>query len=469
MSVLLKKAVLPATIFACLIGLLCAGGTASASATPLVGIKPAVASSAQTDVSLKSANKKAAAPVTSKSSPFVLAKKVGLSGPEFAEFLAALDNAKPVAAKRGQSLGDMLQKAGVDKDTTQDLLSATTKAYNPRNLRAGQQVKLLMTPQIGGQAGKNRADLMGVLIPVNLERDLMVVRKPDDQFKVMDLKRPIDRNLRLATITIRDNLYQDGAAANVPSSILSELVKTLSYDVDFQRDIHDGDRFDLLYEEQVNDEGAVVRNGGLQYVSYTIDGETKRVYRYNDGERAEFYLENGDALRRSLMRTPIDGARLTSGFGMRLHPVMNYSRMHRGVDFAAPIGTPIYAAGDGTIAFAGRFSGYGNYVKIKHDGDHATAYGHMNNFAGNIRVGARVRQGQVIGYVGRTGMATGPHLHYEVMVNGDQVNPLNVKFAGSNRLTSGQLAQFKAKQQELRQTLAQLQKQPGQRLALAQP
>jgi murein DD-endopeptidase MepM/ murein hydrolase activator NlpD len=295
----------------------------------------------------------------------------------------------------------------------------------------------------------------------------MVVRQPDDHFQVLDLKRPVSRNLRLATITINDSLYEDGAEAKVPANILTELVKTLSYDIDFQRDIHGGDRFDLLYEEQVNDEGRLVRNGGLQYVSYTIDGETKRIYRFNDGDRAEFYLENGEALRRSLMRTPIDGARLSSGFGMRFHPVLGYSRMHRGVDFAAPVGTPIYAAGDGTVAFAGRFSGYGNYVKIKHDSAYQTAYGHMNAFANNIRVGAKVRQGQVIGYVGRTGIATGPHLHYEIYVKNEQVNPLSVKAVGNAKLSGNKLTLFRGQQKDLARTLAELKKLPGQRLALA--
>jgi len=430
-----------------------------AQANSLSGLESAVSKGQQIPVATNPAD---VIPGLNKS-PFTLAQQIGLSGSQFAEFLTALDSAKPLTAKRGENLADMLQRVGVDRATARDLVSSVSKNYDVRNLRAGQQVHLLMTPS----AGPNKGNFMGLLIPASLERNVMVVRQPDDHFQVLDLKRPVSRNLRLATITINDSLYEDGAEAKVPANILTELVKTLSYDIDFQRDIHGGDRFDLLYEEQVNDEGRLVRNGGLQYVSYTIDGETKRIYRFNDGDRAEFYLENGEALRRSLMRTPIDGARLSSGFGMRFHPVLGYSRMHRGVDFAAPVGTPIYAAGDGTVAFAGRFSGYGNYVKIKHDSAYQTAYGHMNAFANNIRVGAKVRQGQVIGYVGRTGIATGPHLHYEIYVNSDQVNPLSVKAVGNAKLSGNKLTLFRGQQKDLARTLAELKKLPGQRLALA--
>jgi murein DD-endopeptidase MepM/ murein hydrolase activator NlpD len=183
-----------------------------------------------------------------------------------------------------------------------------------------------------------------------------------------------------------------------------------------------------------------------------IQGDTaKEIYRFEpeDGS-ADFYNAKGESVRKELLRTPLDVIRITSTFGMRKHPILGYSRMHKGVDFAATTGTPIFAAGDGTVAILGTQSGYGNYIRIKHSAQYATAYGHMSRFASGLRPGSKVRQGDVIGYVGSTGMATGPHLHYEVLVDGTQINPMSVKLAG-RKLDGKELRRFEALKAEVKQ------------------
>jgi murein DD-endopeptidase MepM/ murein hydrolase activator NlpD len=221
------------------------------------------------------------------------------------------------------------------------------------------------------------------------------------------------------------------------------MIRAFSYDVDFQREIHPGDTFSALYERVHDEFGNATGVGRLLYGEMVLSGVRLRLYRFTtpDGETG-FFNAVGENIRKPLLRTPIDGARLTSNFGMRFHPILGYSRMHRGVDFGAPIGTPVYAAGDGVVTRAGRASGYGNYIEIDHNQEYATAYGHLSEFARGLHEGARVRQGDVIGYVGMTGMATGPHLHYEVHDYGVQIDPLSVRMPALTQLAGSQLKAF---------------------------
>ena len=199
----------------------------------------------------------------------------------------------------------------------------------------------------------------------------------------------------------------------------------------------------MFFERLHDDLGRPVKEGNLLYANLTLSGTALRLYRYEDADGIiDYYNEHGHSVRKALLRTPVDGARLSSGFGMRRHPILGYSRMHQGIDFAAPSGTPIKAAGDGVIEVAGRDGGYGNYVRIRHNSEHKTAYGHLSRFASGIRPGVRVRQGQTIGYVGSTGQSTGPHLHYEVMVNNAQVNPMSLRLPTGKVLAGLDLAVF---------------------------
>jgi murein DD-endopeptidase MepM/ murein hydrolase activator NlpD len=239
------------------------------------------------------------------------------------------------------------------------------------------------------------------------------------------------------------SLYQAAVDAGVSDQALAEMIRVLSYDVDFQRDIQKDDAFEILYERFSTADGRPVRDGRILFTALTNAGKRLTAYAFEteDGT-VDYFDENGEGVRKPLMRTPIDGARLSSSFGMRRHPILGYSKMHTGVDFAAPTGTPIYAAGDGVVRFAGRKGGYGKYVQIRHTGEFSTAYAHMSRIL--VRNGQRVRQGDVIGRVGSTGRSTGPHLHYEIIRNGQKVNPMGVRFQPAVKLAGAELERFQS-------------------------
>jgi murein DD-endopeptidase MepM/ murein hydrolase activator NlpD len=222
------------------------------------------------------------------------------------------------------------------------------------------------------------------------------------------------------------------------------MIRSFSYDVDFQRDLQPGDRFEVLYERLDDERGKAVGAGEIAYAAMTLSGRTVGLYRYlpAGAANAEFFTERGENARKTLLRTPVDGARLSSGFGMRLHPILGYTKLHRGVDFAAPPGSPIVAASDGIVESAGPSGAYGNLVVLRHAGIVATAYAHMSRVARAMKPGERVRQGEVIGYVGATGGATGPHLHYEVRINGEPVNPVSIQTQAGQPLPAGDVALF---------------------------
>jgi murein DD-endopeptidase MepM/ murein hydrolase activator NlpD len=244
---------------------------------------------------------------------------------------------------------------------------------------------------------------------------------------------------------IENSLFVDAQAQGLPDSVILELIKLYSFGVDFQRELQPGNTFEVLYEQYITDDGSVVPGkGNIVYARLGLDGRVMPLYRYEDkaGE-VEYFDTTGASAKKPLMKTPIDGARISSGFGMRFHPILGYTKMHKGIDFAAPRGTPIYAAGDGVIEKAGKFSSYGNYCRIRHRAGLETAYAHMQGFHAGIRPGSRVKQGQVIGYVGTTGRSTGPHLHYEILIGGKQVNPAGVKLAGGRALGGKDLKAFR--------------------------
>jgi murein DD-endopeptidase MepM/ murein hydrolase activator NlpD len=224
------------------------------------------------------------------------------------------------------------------------------------------------------------------------------------------------------------------------------MITLLSWDLDLQREVQPGDRFEAVIERGVNDEGEPAGAAVLLFVGFESAERTVAAYRFApvpDG-RADFYDREGRAVRKWLLRTPVDGARLSSAFGPRRHPVLGYTRMHKGVDFAAPAGTPVIAAGDGTVVFAGRNRGYGNYVRLRHDDEHGTAYAHLSRIAPGIKPGRKVRQGELIGRVGSTGLSTGPHLHYEVLRGDEPIDPMTVKASFGSELRGGELRRFLA-------------------------
>jgi murein DD-endopeptidase MepM/ murein hydrolase activator NlpD len=309
--------------------------------------------------------------------------------------------------------------------------------------------------------------LIGLIIISNSVASLIVDTDELEQARKKDAKS-IERTVAYlpqqttlkAEGAIYGSFYQSAMNAGVGSRILNKAIKALSYDIDFQRDIKRGDKFVILYDA-VAKGSKVLESYEPKYIKLTL--RKREVEIFIDGD--EYFYRDGSSAKKSLLRTPIDGARITSGFGMRFHPILGYSKMHKGTDFGAPTGTPIYAAGNGTVEKAGYNGAYGNYVRIKHNATYSTAYAHASRIAPGIKAGKTVKQGQVIAYVGSTGRSTGPHLHYEVLQKGAQINPASIKIDFGNKLTGKALANFKAKQAKI---LAELEKAPTRKDYAAQ-
>ncbi len=252
------------------------------------------------------------------------------------------------------------------------------------------------------------------------------------------------RNLFRAEGKVGESLFQTGLKHGVPESIMTEMTSMLGYLVDFQRDLKPEHAFVVIYEQYLNADGSKGRVGRLVYAGIQLKGRRYGVWSFKlkDG-RIDYFNSKGRSIRTALLRTPMDGAKISSGFGLRKHPILGYTRMHRGVDFAAPKGTEIYASGDGVVEKAGRVKGLGIHVRIQHDEGYSTVYGHLSSLAAGLKKGDKVKQGDVIGKVGSTGLSTGPHLHYEVWLNEEAIDPASVKFETRLALAGDQLAAFR--------------------------
>ncbi len=348
--------------------------------------------------------------------------------------------AERLVVQRGDTLLQILLRSGIDRAEAHEVVGTFSTLYDPRRLRVGQAMAVEFERASNTLAAPRLAALS---LNLDFANDLRVERDANGDFAARRVDRELVRTIHAAHAVIDDTLYQTARRQSVPDEALVNLANIFSWDVDFQRDVHPGDSFELVYERTEDPDGEV-RGGDVLFANLKLRGRHLHAYRYEhpDG-RTGYYDTDGRSLRKWLMRTPIDGARLSSGFGPRRHPILGYTRMHRGVDFAAPTGTPIYAAGDGNLAEAGRNGTYGNYIEIRHNGEFSTAYAHLSRFADGIKKGGRVRQGQVIGYVGSTGRSTGPHLHYEVLQNGQQINPMAIKPRTAARLVGADLERFR--------------------------
>ena len=277
--------------------------------------------------------------------------------------------------------------------------------------------------------------------------------------------RPKTRTARNAPPSIRASITP-ALAQHLPTDIILKLLRVHSYDVDFKRKVSPGDSFDVFFDgpEDPSDRNGI---GEVLYTAMTVDGTTRSFYRFRTPDGlVDYYDQQGNSAKKFLMRNPVRGGRYTSGFGVRRHPLLNITRMHTGVDWAAPAGTPILAGADGTIEQVGRQGGYGNYIRIRHANGFSTAYGHLSRYADGLAPGAQVKQGQVIGYVGSTGFSTGPHCHYEILVNNKFVNPMTIQVPRGLQLTGKQLASFQRERNRI-DTLRQMDPVTTNRVAQA--
>ena len=270
-----------------------------------------------------------------------------------------------------------------------------------------------------------------------------------DKFKEEIISIKLDKKIVYNENIILQSLYKAATDENIPANTIIEFARIYGFQVDFQRDIRKQDKFQIMYEIFLNEKNEIVETGEILFANLKLSGQDNSLYYFDKDGSEGHYDKNGKSVKKALMKTPINGARLSSPFGMRKHPIDGFNKMHRGTDFAAPMGTPIMASGDGVVKKAGWCGGGGNCVKIKHNSTYQTIYAHMSKFARGIKTGVRVKQGQTIGYVGSTGKSTGPHLHYEVLVNGKKVNSQKLKLPSGKILKGKERKNFETKKIKL--------------------
>jgi len=346
--------------------------------------------------------------------------------------------AREVRVANGETLASLIIRAGASPAEASAATASIGAAYDPRRLRPGQPVSLFFSRRAG------QSQLTGIAFRSEPGASVTANRMTGGGFAARELLMPLTFEMARIAAPIERSLYASALQHGATDREVAALADVFSYDVDFQRDVRPGDMFELVFERFYDDEGNTVRTGELLFVGLESSRGSRAFYLFlaPGDSRPDWYDAEGRSARRFLMKTPINGARLSSGFGMRRHPILGYSRMHRGTDFAAPTGTEILAAGDGTVVRAGPYGSYGNYVRVRHANGYETAYAHLSRFARGLRPGMRVRQGQVIGYVGTTGRSTGPHLHYEVLRRGQQINPMTLRLANGRNLEGRQLELF---------------------------
>ncbi len=346
--------------------------------------------------------------------------------------------AKEIVVKRGDTLLDLLVREGLARDEAHSLVGALTPVFDPRRLQLDQALTMIYEAP-----GDDSLEFKSLNIKLSPEHEVRVDRYGDNAFTANEIVNEFETRTLQAEFEINSSLYVAADQNGVPFDMLLPIINVYAYDVDFQRDISAGDHFEIMYETKVDAAGEIVCGGTTSYAALTTQGRRLTLYHYLDSNGAvDYFDEKGRSLKKNLMITPVDGARISSRYGKRRHPILGYSRMHRGLDFAAPPGTPIKAAGDGVVELASYGRSFGNNVRLRHANNYKTRYAHMKRFARGIRSGVRVKQGQIIGYVGSTGMSTGPHLHYEVYHQGSSINPSRIKSKPGRILKGSELARF---------------------------
>lgn len=344
---------------------------------------------------------------------------------------------KEIIVRKQNIFLSVLRHHGLTHTDAKRIQKALSPYYKDNYLRRGQRFYIKMEKE---KQGSFQIKKVVFLVPpgkkislVQKEGELVIEKKPDI----------LPKKLQYIRGRIRDSLYIDGLKSGLSKAAIKSLNQQFSYSIDMQRALRPNDTFEVLVERAYDKETGFVDPGSVLYASLTTKFGPQKLYRYalKDTE-IEYFNEQGQGVRKALLKTPVRGARVSSPFSIRRHPILGYTKMHQGIDFAAPTGTPILAAGNGYIKKRGYLGSYGNYVLIQHNKEYASAYAHMSRFATGLSTGSRVKQGQVIGYIGRTGRATGPHLHYEIHYKGKQVNPQKVQMPSQRNLVGGQYQDF---------------------------
>ena len=351
--------------------------------------------------------------------------------------------------KKNDTVEKILKKYKI-RDEDIKKISLKLKEKKLANIYSGRKLSMILKKLEDGSK-----TIVNFLYPIN-NTTSVEVRKVQNNFTVKENILQLYKKEVVVKKIITNNLYSSAVSSGVEPNIIVEFARVFGFEVDFQRDIRKGDWFEILYEKFEDDNNKVRDTGKIVYASMYVNGEEINLYNFKYKNEEDYYDIKGKSITKSLMKTPINGARLSSSFGMRKHPILGYNKMHRGTDFAAPSGTPIMASGSGTVTRARWCGGGGNCVKIKHNSTYETIYAHMKAFAKGIKEGRKVKQGQIIGYVGSTGLSTGPHLHYEVLINGKKVNSQKLKLPSGKTLKGDERKQFELDRIKIDLKLAEL-------------
>jgi murein DD-endopeptidase MepM/ murein hydrolase activator NlpD len=356
---------------------------------------------------------------------------------EITKAVATIDPSlwQTVTIKSGDTLASIFSKQGISSTTTHKIATLNEQTRKLRYIQPGQKIEMLLDEQ---------KQLRQMKYIPDITRTLLIQRNEDQAFTSKIINYQLDAYPVYREGRIDSSLFEAAANADIPEDVIMDLASIFGWDIDFSLDIRQGDRFGIVYEEMYKDD-VKIRNGRILSAEFVNNGKTYRAVYYTDPSGdSDYFSPDGKSMRKAFLRSPVEFSRISSRFSnKRWHPVLSKWRSHKGVDYAAARGTPVRASGDGKVAFAGRKGGYGRLVVLQHGGRYTSAYGHLYRYAKGVRSGKKVKQGQIIGYVGSSGLATGPHLHYEFRVNGVHRNPLTVKLPEAKPVNAAYLNNFK--------------------------
>ena len=340
--------------------------------------------------------------------------------------------------KKGDTIGKILKKLNIKNSQIQKVINEYNKYGKPNQLLVGNEIDLVIEENISG----DKKSISSFFIPITKSTSLEIKKNEAGTLESKKIITKLYKRTVVAENTIKNNLYSSAIKAKINPEAIIEFARIFGFEIDFQRDIRKNDYFRIVYEKYLDENGGFIKSGSILYAHMAVNGREITLYKFGKDKDYGYFDVNGKSVEKALMKTPINGARLSSSYGMRKHPILGFNKMHKGTDFAAPMGTPIMASGSGTVTRAKWCGGGGNCIKIKHNSTYTTVYAHLKSFAAGIKVGKKVKQGQIIGYVGSTGMSTGPHLHYEVLVNGKHVNSQTLKLPSGKTLKNDERKNF---------------------------
>ena len=340
--------------------------------------------------------------------------------------------------KNGDTIQKILKKLKVQNNEIQTVINQYKKYGNPNQLLVGNIINIIIEKNLT----TNKNFIVKFSVPITKSTTIAIIRDEDNKITSQKIITKLYKKKTLAENIITKNLYSSAIDAKINPDTIIEFARIFGFEIDFQRDIRKNDYFKIIYEKYFDENGEFIKSGSILFAHMSVNGREISLYKFGDDKNYGYFDINGKSVEKALMKTPINGARLSSSFGMRKHPISGFTKMHQGTDFAAPMGTPIMASATGTVTRAKWCGGGGNCIKIKHNSTYETIYAHMKSFAKGIKVGKKVRQGQIIGFVGSTGMSTGPHLHYEVIINGQKVNSQKLQLPSGKVLKGDEREKF---------------------------